>query len=69
MYDANDRASWPVRKGRIGDREPNPYAHLSPEERVGMMWELTQTAWAFMGHPDVDPTLQRHIGRVVSRGS
>ena len=64
----NDRSTWPVRKGRLGDPEPDPYAHLSPEERVGMVWEITKTTWAFMGHPDVDPTLQRHIARVVSRG-
>lgn len=65
----DERASWPVSKGRLGDEEPNPYAHLTPEERVGMVWEITRATWAFMGHPDVDPTLQRHIGRVVSRGS
>ena len=63
------RASWPVRKGHVGERQPNPYAQLSAEERVGMVWELTKTAWAVMGNPDVDPTLQRHITRVVSRGS
>lgn len=63
----SERASWPVNKGRVGERQANPYAHLSPEERVGMVWELTRTTWAFMGQPDVDPTLQRHIARVVSR--
>jgi hypothetical protein len=68
MSDRSDRAHWPVRKGRLGDPEPDAYAHFSPEERVGMMWELTRTTWAFMGHPDVDSTLQRHIARVVSRG-
>jgi hypothetical protein len=63
MYDANDRATWPVVKGRLGDPEPNPYANLTPEERVGMMWELTRTAWAFMGHPDIQPSLHKHITR------
>jgi hypothetical protein len=62
------RANWPLNVRRLHDPEPNPYAHLTPEERVGMIWEITKAAWAFMGHPDVDPTLQRHIGRVVSRG-
>jgi hypothetical protein len=65
----SERAAWPVHKGRIGDREPNPYAHLSAEERVGLMWELTKVTWTAMGESDVDPTLQRHIARVVSRGS
>lgn len=68
MSDRSERATWPVRKGYLGDPEPDDYGHLTPEERVGMMWELTKTTWAFMGEPDVDPTLQRHIGRVVSRG-
>jgi hypothetical protein len=68
MPEPNERGEWPVHKGRIGDPQPNPYAHLSPAERVGMVWELTRAAWAFMGHPDVDPTLQRHIVRVVRRG-
>jgi hypothetical protein len=68
MSSKAERASWPVRKGRLGEEEPNAYAHLTPEERVGMVWEITRAVWAFMGHGDVDPTLQRHIGRVVSRG-
>lgn len=67
MSSKAERANWPVHVGRLGDEEPNPYAHLTPEERVGMVWEITQAVWAFMGH-DADPTLQRHIGRVVSRG-
>ena len=65
----SERGKWPVHKGRMGDQQPDSYAHLTPEERVGMVWELTRATWAFMGYPDVDPTLQRHIARVVSRGS
>jgi len=61
----SERASWPVHTGEPGERQPNPYADLTAEERVGMMWELTRTAWAFMGHPDLDPTLQKQITRVV----
>jgi hypothetical protein len=68
MLDLSDRSAWPVRKGRLGEPEPNAYAHLSPDERVGMVWEITQAAWTFMGHPNAAPTLQRHIARVVSRG-
>lgn len=64
----SERANWPVRTGRVGDPEPNPYAHLSAEQRVGMVWEITKATWVAMGHSDVDSTLQRHIARVVSRG-
>ena len=66
--DRERRAEWPVRKVRLGEVEPNPYAHLTPEERIGMIWEITRAAWAFRGHGDVDPTLQRHFGRAGRRG-
>ena len=68
MSSKAERANWPVRQVQAGSEEPSAYAHLTPEERVGMVWEITQAVWAFMGHGDADPTLQRHIGRVVSRG-
>jgi hypothetical protein len=67
MTTRSERATWPVYKGRLGDPEPNSYAHLNAEERVAMVWEITRAAWAFMGEPDVDSTLQRHIARVVCR--
>ena len=63
------RERWPIVKGRLGDREPNPYAHLTPEECMGLVWELTRTAWAAMGHTNIDPTLRRDVVRVVRRGS
>lgn len=69
MIRDDDRASWPVRKGRVGDRQIDDYSHLTPAERVGLIWELTRATWAAMGEPDADPTLQRHVARVVSRGS
>jgi hypothetical protein len=68
MSERSERAAWPVVKGRVGDLEPDPYAHLTPAQRVGMVWEITRTAWAFMGHPDVSPRLQRDVVRVVRRG-
>jgi len=37
------------------------------EERIGMMWQLAQDAWAFMGEPIAEPKLSRHIVRVVKR--
>ena len=65
--DKQERAGWPVRKGRLGEVEPNPYAHLTPEERIGMIWEITRAAWAFRGDTDVDRRLQRHVVRVGRR--
>ena len=37
----------------------------TPEERWGMMWQLTQDAWAMKGEPIAEPGLNRHIVRVI----
>ena len=42
----------------------------TPEERVGMVWQLTVDAWTFKGEPElVERRLLRHVVRVVRRGS
>ena len=33
----------------------------SPEQLVGMMWQLALDAWSFMGKLDAEPRLQRHV--------
>ena len=58
-----DRSQYPVMKRRLHDPEPNPYAHLSAEECVDMMWELARNAWAFMGAEPVEPRSHRHVVR------
>jgi len=37
----------------------------TPEERIGMMWQLALDAWEMMGEPVVDPRLPRHVVRVI----
>ena len=64
-----DRSSYPVRRLRMHDREPDHASMPSAEECIDMVWELTMNAWAFMGHGDAQPRLQRHTFRVVRRGS
>ena len=70
MSIVEDRSKWPVRKGKLGDPEPEPEP-VSPEESSRIMHELARAAWAFMrgGEPDdgSDPQLQRRIIRVVRR--
>jgi hypothetical protein len=39
----------------------------TPEELVGMVWQLTVDAWAFKGEPIDESRLQRHIVRVSRR--
>jgi hypothetical protein len=33
----------------------------SPEQLIGMMWQLALDAWSFMGKLDAEPRLQRHV--------
>jgi hypothetical protein len=64
-----ERANWPVRKGRLGEEEEFPdYSHLTPDECMELVCELSRNAWAFMGHTDADRRLQRHVLRIVRRG-
>lgn len=67
MPNAPDRSRYVIRKLRLGDPEPREPMG-TPEECIGMMWELACNAWAFMGHADAEPRLQRHLVRVVRRG-
>ena len=38
-------------------------------ERLGMMWQLAQDAWAFMGEPVAESRLSRHLIRILRRKS
>jgi hypothetical protein len=44
------RQSWPVRRYRLG-AEPSDdlSATTTPEQRLGMMWELALQAWELAG--------------------
>ena len=33
----------------------------SPDELIGMMWQLALNAWSFKETVDVEPRLQRHV--------
>ncbi len=33
----------------------------SPDELIGMMWQLALNAWSFKENVDVEPRLQRHV--------
>jgi hypothetical protein len=33
----------------------------SPEQLIGMIWQLALDAWSFMGKLDAEPRLQRHV--------
>jgi hypothetical protein len=39
----------------------------TPAERIGMIWQLTLDAWAFMGDADLHAPMRRDIARVIRR--
>jgi len=41
-----ERGSWPVKKYRLGDEPADDLTEsTTPEERLAMMWELSEQAW------------------------
>ena len=67
MTEATDRSKMPIRKFGLHDRPKRE--RPSPEECLGMMWELADAAWAFKGdsNGDAETGVQRHTIRVVRR--
>ncbi len=57
-----------VRKTRLADQgKEDDLRNTTAAERLGMVWDLTVQAWAFMGEDIAERRLQRHIVRVVRR--
>ena len=67
MTERSDRSKMPIRKFNLHDRPKRE--RQSPEECLGMMWQLADDAWAFMGDSDGDAEagLQRGPIRVIRR--
>lgn len=57
-----------VRKTSLKE-EANDLETTTPAERLAMMWQLAQNAWAFKGETAAQPGLQRHIVRILRRKS
>jgi len=62
MSSKAERANWPVTKVRLGEEEPNPYAHLTPEERVAVAWALTCEEYGI--DPDNPPPMRKDVFRI-----
>jgi hypothetical protein len=41
----------------------------SPQQLLGLMWELTLSSWSFKEKLDAEPRLQRHVIVLKRRGS
>jgi len=66
----SDRSHYRVRKGSLLD-EPrdDTLEHLSPGERVGMVWQLSVQAWKFKDPTFRESRLRRDVVRVIRRRS
>ena len=58
-----------VRIRRLDEQGTEPdLESMTAAERMGMVWQLTQDAWAFKGENCTEEPLQRHIVRVIRKG-
>lgn len=59
-----------VRKSSLSEQSDDGMVYdATPSERMGMVWQLTLDAWAFMDPISAKSEFQRHVGRVERRGS
>ena len=58
-----------IRKTRLGDDSADfeDMRRYTPEERVGMMWQLSLDLYAILGEPVAEPGQSRHVMRVRRR--
>ena len=60
----------PTRKSTLAEQgKENDLRHLTPGERIALVWPLTVSAWAMKGENIASQRLQRHVDRVRQRGS
>ena len=59
------RASWPVRRYRLGEEPPDDTSHLSPDDRVALVWEVTLRAWRLSGRELPDVPRSQWPGRMI----
>ena len=50
-----------VRKGRLTESDNNDLRGKSPQQLLGMMWQLALNAWSFKENLNAEPRLQRHV--------
>jgi len=70
MSDQTERTgrNLPIRKTKLSDQgKEKDLDSTTPEERIGMMWELALDAWSFTEGFDAESRLPRHIVRVLRR--
>ncbi len=56
---------------KVSLHEPDRNGDLkgkSPQQLLGMMWQLALNAWSFKDNLNVEPRLQRHVVVLKRRG-
>lgn len=67
--EATDRSDWPVHVGKVGAAEPPlDLSHLTPSQRVALVWELTKDAWSLTGKPLDESAFRRDVESITRRG-
>lgn len=61
------RAAWPVRRFDLGSEPEDDLSHLTPEERVSLVWTLTVAAWTASGRELPSLPRSEWPGTVVRR--
>lgn len=59
------RASWPVRRFDLGAEPPEDLSHLTPDERIALVWPLTVRAWRLSGRELPDVPRSHWPGRMI----
>ena len=68
MRDVAERERCTLRVRSLSEQgQEDDLAGSTPEERLGMMWQLALDAWAFKGEKVAEQRLPRHVVRVVRR--
>jgi len=58
-----------VRKTTLHNSDNNgDLKDKSPQQLIGMMWQLALNAWAFKENLNAEPRLQRHVVVLKGRG-
>lgn len=64
MSPSRDRSTYPVRKIILSEEgSTSDVMHLSPSERVALVWQLTAQAWTFKDGTWDEPRLRRDVVR------
>jgi hypothetical protein len=61
-----NRGAWPVKKYRLGEEPSDDLSgSTTPEERLAMMWELSEQAWLMAARKLPDYDRKTTPGRVL----